>query len=238
MEQKSVQPLEKKAVLLSVSCQEPEIQLNFFPAILLDGKNVVSSLRIVNGMLFALILFVAGTFAAESDKVIYGLVFPIKTFEVLHVQVSPIAPPSLCLRPLWFYWLGFSFIHMYREERFSVWKKHLSFVFFSFSCTTIVICGKSPKPSKQSATNWPLSSMVRVGDPVNLDWVTIPKTPRLVFKKASHQKKKKTQTPTKQFGFLTTSDSQVTPRIPGGGIRICLQFYKKAPHQIESLPPL
>lgn len=40
-------------------------------------------------------LCVAGTFAAESDKVIYGLVFPIRTFEVLYVQVSPVAPPSL-----------------------------------------------------------------------------------------------------------------------------------------------
>uniref|UniRef100_A0A3B5QXY4 Alkylglycerol monooxygenase n=1 Tax=Xiphophorus maculatus TaxID=8083 RepID=A0A3B5QXY4_XIPMA len=28
-----------------------------------------------------------GTFAAESDKVIYGLVFPIKTFEILYVQL-------------------------------------------------------------------------------------------------------------------------------------------------------
>lgn len=33
-------------------------------------------------------MFVAGTFAEESDKVIYGLVFPIRTFEVLYVQVS------------------------------------------------------------------------------------------------------------------------------------------------------
>ncbi|XP_008429160.1 alkylglycerol monooxygenase [Poecilia reticulata] len=28
-----------------------------------------------------------GTFAAESDKVVYGLVFPIKTFEILYVQL-------------------------------------------------------------------------------------------------------------------------------------------------------
>lgn len=30
----------------------------------------------------------SGTFAPETDKVIYGLVFPIKTFEILYVQVS------------------------------------------------------------------------------------------------------------------------------------------------------
>ncbi len=32
----------------------------------------------------------SGTFASETDKVVYGLVFPIKTFEILYVQVSPI----------------------------------------------------------------------------------------------------------------------------------------------------
>lgn len=39
-----------------------------------------------------------GTFAPESDKVIYGLVFPIRTFEIIHVQVSPVVgaatPPT------------------------------------------------------------------------------------------------------------------------------------------------
>lgn len=29
------------------------------------------------------------TFAQEREKVIYGLVFPIDTFEILYVQVSP-----------------------------------------------------------------------------------------------------------------------------------------------------
>lgn len=50
-----------------------------------------------NFTLFVFIVFVTGTFAAESDKVIYGLVFPIRTFEVLYVQVNSAAPPSICL---------------------------------------------------------------------------------------------------------------------------------------------
>ncbi len=29
----------------------------------------------------------SGTFAAEKEKVVYGLVFPIRTFEILYVQV-------------------------------------------------------------------------------------------------------------------------------------------------------
>lgn len=32
----------------------------------------------------------SGTFAPETDKVVYGLVFPIRTFEILRVQVSPV----------------------------------------------------------------------------------------------------------------------------------------------------
>lgn len=38
---------------------------------------------------FYLLLF-TGTFALESDKVVYGLVFPIRTFDILYVQVNPI----------------------------------------------------------------------------------------------------------------------------------------------------
>lgn len=92
-----MQHLEKEAVLLSVSGQETEKQPNFFPATFLDRKKFVESLwkMAVNVTLFVFILFVTGTFAAESDKVIYGLVFPIRTFEVLYVQVSPVAPPRV-----------------------------------------------------------------------------------------------------------------------------------------------
>lgn len=99
MDQRSVQHLEKEAVLLSVLRQETELQPNFFPATFLDGKKFVEPFwkTAVNVTFFVLILFVTGTFAAESDKVIYGLVFPIRTFEVLYVQVSPVTPPSLCL---------------------------------------------------------------------------------------------------------------------------------------------
>lgn len=53
--------------------------------------------RRLNVTLFVFILFVTGTFAEESDKVIYGLVFPIRTYEVLSVQVNSVTPPSVCL---------------------------------------------------------------------------------------------------------------------------------------------
>lgn len=98
-DQRSVQHLEEEAVLLSVSGQETEIQPNFFPATFLDGNKFVECLwnMAANFTLFGFILFVTGTFAAESDKVIYGLVFPIRTFEVLYVQVNTAAPSSICL---------------------------------------------------------------------------------------------------------------------------------------------
>lgn len=40
--------------------------------------------------LIFLLPFFTGTFALESDKVVYGLVVPIKTFDILYVQVNPI----------------------------------------------------------------------------------------------------------------------------------------------------
>lgn len=51
----------------------------------------------VNVTCLNLFYLFSGTFAEESEKVIYGLVFPIRTFEVLYVQVNPFSPLCLCL---------------------------------------------------------------------------------------------------------------------------------------------
>lgn len=101
-DQKSVQRLEEEAVLLNVSGQEVQIEPNF-PSATFWTEGNLSTLPETGGVdlaSFVLIVSVAGTFAEESDKVIYGLVFPIRTFEVLYVQVRPVVTPPLCLSDL------------------------------------------------------------------------------------------------------------------------------------------
>lgn len=51
---------------------------------------------------------------------------------------------------------------------------------FSFSYTTIYICGEGPTLTKLSATNCRLLSRVQVGNPVKLGWVTTSTIPRFV----------------------------------------------------------
>lgn len=46
-------------------------------------------------MLMLVIVSFSDTFALESDKVIYGLVYPIRTFEILRVQVSAVSVSRL-----------------------------------------------------------------------------------------------------------------------------------------------
>lgn len=50
-------------------------------------------------MLMLVIVSFSDTFALESDKVIYGLVYPIRTFEILRVQVSAVSRLHPSVRP-------------------------------------------------------------------------------------------------------------------------------------------
>lgn len=50
-------------------------------------------------MVMLVIVSFSDTFALESDKVIYGLVYPIRTFEILRVQVSAVSRLHPSVRP-------------------------------------------------------------------------------------------------------------------------------------------